>query len=334
MKPKTVILMVVAVSCGLGASYMTSRLLADRQTSDERVTILVAAKNLNLGEIIKAPLESYLEERQVAKEDAPRGAFTDADKEKLKGRQLKHALRVGDFVTPGDLHDENSRKDGIVYDLPAGHVAIGIRVNPESIAGGFASLPHSRVNIIWTVRRGDKDSFSKTLLENVLVLAADMTTTRNENNAAVLASVVTVALKQEDAMKLTLAKNVGTVDLVLRRFDDATRPEGDRVTVNGLLNALAGGDPTVEIPQGASGTPATAVPYVPKEGTPVAVDKNGVRHTITVFNGEAQSTADYELDEKTGRVVNQEGRPGQTPGTQPASKEQHTPRNPASAPGN
>ena len=30
MKPKTIILMVVAVSCGLAASYMTSRLLADR----------------------------------------------------------------------------------------------------------------------------------------------------------------------------------------------------------------------------------------------------------------------------------------------------------------
>ena len=28
MKPKTLILMVVAVTCGLGASYMTSRLLA------------------------------------------------------------------------------------------------------------------------------------------------------------------------------------------------------------------------------------------------------------------------------------------------------------------
>src|SRR5438309_2345178 len=31
MKPKTMILMVVAVVCGLGASYMTSRLLAERE---------------------------------------------------------------------------------------------------------------------------------------------------------------------------------------------------------------------------------------------------------------------------------------------------------------
>ena len=43
MKPKTLILMVVAVTCGLGASYMTSRLLAERQPEDtEKVKILVA----------------------------------------------------------------------------------------------------------------------------------------------------------------------------------------------------------------------------------------------------------------------------------------------------
>ena len=38
MKPKTMILMVVAVVCGLGASYMTSKLLADR-ISDGHVRV-------------------------------------------------------------------------------------------------------------------------------------------------------------------------------------------------------------------------------------------------------------------------------------------------------
>ena len=44
MKPKTLILMVVAVSCGLGASYMTSRLLADREQDVEKVAVLIAKK--------------------------------------------------------------------------------------------------------------------------------------------------------------------------------------------------------------------------------------------------------------------------------------------------
>ena len=54
MKPRTMILLIVAVTCGLGASYMTSRLLAERQTEPEdKVKILVAKKNLDQGLTIK-----------------------------------------------------------------------------------------------------------------------------------------------------------------------------------------------------------------------------------------------------------------------------------------
>ena len=45
MKPKTMILMVVAVCCGLGASYITSKLLAERNNkgdSEPTVPVLVA----------------------------------------------------------------------------------------------------------------------------------------------------------------------------------------------------------------------------------------------------------------------------------------------------
>ena len=51
MKPKTIILMVVAIVCGLAASYMTSRLLADRSKPEveEKITVLVASKSLPLG---------------------------------------------------------------------------------------------------------------------------------------------------------------------------------------------------------------------------------------------------------------------------------------------
>ncbi len=45
MKPKTMMLMVVAIGCGLAASYMTSKLLAERnnaQTEEPKVKVLVA----------------------------------------------------------------------------------------------------------------------------------------------------------------------------------------------------------------------------------------------------------------------------------------------------
>ena len=56
--------------------------------------------------------------------------------------------------------------------------AVGLKVDITSIAGGFASLPLSRVDIVTVLRRGDGDSVSRILLENVLVLAADQETGR------------------------------------------------------------------------------------------------------------------------------------------------------------
>lgn len=52
MKSKTVILMVVAVVCGLAASYMTSRLLADR---NEKIKVLVAKRKFNRWTHVKNP---------------------------------------------------------------------------------------------------------------------------------------------------------------------------------------------------------------------------------------------------------------------------------------
>src|SRR5262245_61399832 len=101
MKPKTLILMVLAVACGLGASFMTSKLLAERQdTQEEKVTILVAKKNLDMGLVIKNPDDCF-QEKKVGKDDAPKNAIVDPEKvkeetQKLKGRQLKLPRKLGD----------------------------------------------------------------------------------------------------------------------------------------------------------------------------------------------------------------------------------------------
>src|SRR2546430_3518288 len=76
MKPKTLILMVVAVTCGLGASYMTSRLLAERQPEEtEKVPILVLKKNLDMGTTIKK-VDDFFEVKQFTKGEEPKNAIT------------------------------------------------------------------------------------------------------------------------------------------------------------------------------------------------------------------------------------------------------------------
>src|ERR1700738_5165754 len=101
MKPKTLILMVVAVTCGLGASYMTSRLLAERQPEEtDKVPILVAKKNLDMGVTVKR-VEDLFEIKNFVKGDEPKNAI--AEPKDLLARVLKRSLRTGDFVTGDDL---------------------------------------------------------------------------------------------------------------------------------------------------------------------------------------------------------------------------------------
>jgi len=106
MKPKTMILMVVAIVCGLGASYMTSRLLAERNTEPQevpKVTVVVAKQGLTVGAPIKI-LDDMFELKEFTKGTEPKDALVTFDN--LKGKYMKRNLRKGDFVTPKDV-DEN-----------------------------------------------------------------------------------------------------------------------------------------------------------------------------------------------------------------------------------
>ena len=319
MKPKTLVLMVVAVTCGLGASYMTSRLLADRQTDDsEKVAVLVAKRGVNNGETIKVPQDVF-EEKLYVKNEEPRDAITKF--EDLKGRVLKKALRQGDFVRADDLLDSKDPQTAFSYNLPQGYRAVGQRVNPESIAGGFASLPHSRVDVINTVRRGDdKTSYSQIILENVLVLAADAKTTRDEGGNAMPANIVVFALSPEDVLKLSLCREVGNISLALRKFGDNAHSPVEKTTMadvktrtngQGASETVEGTENTTAAPGAVAGLPmlplnaADAKPAVDVKNE-VPQQPSGLAHTLVLIEGEKSRPISYLLDPVTRRVVNQD----------------------------
>lgn len=306
MKPKTMILLMLAIGCGLGASYMTSRLLAERETpEEEKVTVLVARKDMPTGTSVMNPTDMFGPKEFTAGQE-PKGAIATYDQ--LKGRVLKQALREGDHIRPEDLM--NDKDAWMSYLLPKGYRAIGLRVNIEDIAGGFASLPLSRVDIISTIRRGnDKDSYSQTLLQNVLVLAADQTIHADTNKGAMPATTVTVALTPEEAQKVTLARQMGTLSLALRSFEDRQKVDVAKTTVEGLLGGSNRSDETMEFPS------LPVVPDVPPEPKkteePMPEAPKFRTHVVTVINGSRQEQIEYKLDENdqviSSRIVQREG---------------------------
>lgn len=292
MKSKTMILMVVAVVCGLAASYMTSRLLAergnDKPVDEEKVTVLVARRNLPQGVWIKDPEKDFVEKEFVKGQEPKKAARSF---EEVKDRLLIKPLNAEQWVSVDDLMTKD--RGGLQAALPKGMRAIAIKVNIDTIVAGFV-LPNSRVDILQTVRH-DKDSFTQTILQNMLVLAVDQLPNRDPDKQTILGNTVTLAVTPEDAQKLRVAQACGDLTLVLRPLEDndlvnikATKPEDVRSGKHQLAQAGdedAGPPLPLKVPDVPKPSPA------PEKQDPEPVVKPPKKHTLTVINGDSITRA-------------------------------------------
>lgn len=291
------ILMGIAIVCGLGASYMTSRLLADRSQGEPEVStvrVLVAKKHLDMGTQVKVP-HDLLEEKEFMKGTEPKNALIALDQ--TKGKYLRRTLRKGDHITGEDITDEY-----VCLPVPPGMRGVGLRVSLENIAGGFASLPGSRVDVISTFRKESDDvSQSRILLENVLVLAADSQSSRDDRGA-MPASVVTVAVTPEDALKVAIGKDLGTMSLVVRGVGDNNKAEQPRMT---FRQWQQGNKPSAT--EQKFEEPKSEVVKVAPE--PVVEKPEVRRWVVTVVDGDRSRKVQYVLNQD-GDVSQDEVRDG------------------------
>jgi len=326
MKPKTMILMVVAVVCGLGASYMTSRLLAEREDNQpaaqaapppvEKVTLLVTKRPLPIGQLLKNA-KTLFAERQFTKEDAPKDAVSDW--KTLEGKTLKRSLRSSDHVFADDV-----REGPATLEVPPGMRALGLPVNLAAIASGFASLPGSRVDIIWNMRGNNPDqTFSMELLQNVLVLAADMQDTTSETRA-LPASVVTVAVSPEDVKRVSLAMENGTFRLVLRQPNDTViNTKSEMVKLSDLWSKRERTERIEEVLPPTGEEKDLDAPRVTEEKWEPIPAPQIRRHVVTRREGERQWKEVYELDEddREDAPVNEPQRPVSQAPQQPEAQQ-------------
>src|SRR5262249_3374632 len=107
MKPKTMILMVVAVGCGLGASYMTSKLLAERNNkNDNEATVPVLVAKARIPGALPIKDEKLFEVKQFPQSVAPKRAL--ASFAEVKDQRLKISMDEGKPITQDDLVNKES----------------------------------------------------------------------------------------------------------------------------------------------------------------------------------------------------------------------------------
>jgi pilus assembly protein CpaB len=306
MKSKTLILMGVAIVCGLLASYMTSRLLAERegdsqQAEVEKVKILVAKQSIPYGTSFAEP-EKYFVEKAFTRGEEPTKAIRSFDE--IRGKWLSRSMIAESHVTKEDLTDKGGI--GLQADLAPGMRAIAIRVNAETLAGGFV-LPRSRVDVVLTIANEE----SQIILQDMLVLAVDTTANREEGRSTMIGGTVTLQATPDEAEQLAHAQANGQLRLILRGLGDkesvkttaktkgsiwrrsgtsVDRKDDDETTL--AAGSAMGGSRNPKFPTG-NGTPESAT-VVKVDDTTTLVQE--------LYNGTDLSRVEFKLD-KDGTVI-------------------------------
>ncbi|MFL5338797.1 MAG: SAF domain-containing protein, partial [Gemmataceae bacterium] len=95
MKNRNIVLLALAIGCGLVAAFLTAKLGASNKSA-EMVPVLVAAKNLDQGTKLDDP-EKFFVRKPFPKESVP-PEFID-DPSQMKGKVLQRTIRAGTHVT-------------------------------------------------------------------------------------------------------------------------------------------------------------------------------------------------------------------------------------------
>jgi pilus assembly protein CpaB len=311
MKPKTIALMVVAGGCGLVASIMTSKLLAERNVQAPtvaKVKVLRAKAQVPAFKVIKEP-EKYFDVIEVDE-----GTYKKAlgDLNDVKGQRFKNVLNEEAVVLKDDLLGTDFQSLQLL--MEKGQRAIALRVSAESSAAGFV-LPGSRVDIVSTVQRGSEPT-SQIIMQDVLVLAVDGNFIKSSENTHMLGTTVTLAVTPEDGQRLALASSMGELRLTLRPLDDhervtvrAAKPndlnrQGDSGTTStGDDEKVATAPTTPRFPLNPVAAPTTTPTQT--EPTPVVKveppqEDPKKTHVMTLITGEYTTKSVFVWDDKEG----------------------------------
>lgn len=275
MKQKNLVLMVVAVGCGLVAAFLTTQINAKPKV--EKVPVLVASKDLAVGTILTEAEYDKLVVTEEKLKDAlpPQFALT---KEELVGKRLSRSVDKGSVFVPAAL-----TKGGILV-LPEGKDMISLPMSATSGAGGFVG-PGSKVDILAGLRLGDElKTFP--LLVDMHVIAVNQHVSY-EKGAGVFPDMTTVSLAvtQEEALLLTLAKQRGcTLELLLRHSGKPLDKDYDLKKIRKLLEDPQHKAKTVVTAAGGDSDVGPLNPATTLAPTPAAEKKEFVRVWVAKEN--------------------------------------------------
>ena len=236
MRPKSLILLALALGCGLVASIGISQVLESRRQQKaggpEQTDILVA-----IGDIER---NAELNAKNVAlkpwpKSQVPTGAITKI--EDVIGRRPDTRIIKDEPILEGKLGTGEGGKRAST-EIPPGYRVVPVRMENSQNTGLI--LPGDRVDVQVFVNKGTNvsEAMTKTFLKDVSVFAVNSEIRHDPaTDAKIDAKTVSLLLTPPQTDKLTLAESVGTVRLVLRgsQSEKPLTEDDSKATISEIL---------------------------------------------------------------------------------------------------
>lgn len=237
MRPKSLILLALALGCGLVASIGISQVLDsnNRPTAVETAPIYVAMQNINVGDPLT---ETMVALEEWPKDKVPVGAVTTW--EALEDRRPRTNIYQGEPILDGKLLAKGQTNDPI-QGVPEGMRLKTISVDARKSAAGLLS-PGDRVDLQLYINRneayGITSPMTRIFLQNIRVYAVDATIEKSADgeDARSVAKTISLIVTHKQANAINLAENLGEISLIPRNPDDEKIVEDSEISAEDLLN--------------------------------------------------------------------------------------------------
>lgn len=281
---RAIIMLLLSVLAGIAAVLLAARWMG-QQAAGSQTRVLVATRDLELGQAITPVM---LQDIAWPTGTLPNGSFSDP--KKLEGRVVRSSIFKGEPILLPKLAPEGT-KAGLDSVIKDGRRAITVKVNEVVGVAGFLA-PGSFVDLLVNIKEDRENSISKVVLERIMVLAVAQESNRADETKPKVVNAVTLEVTPEQAEKIDLARNIGTLSLMLRNQVDMKESATVGVRRNDLL--LAKDD------KASASTQVAAAPAPVKKAAPVrraaprsvaSSDQAGGR--VEVIRGVQKSISDF-----------------------------------------
>jgi len=222
MKFKSLMLLAVAVGCGLVAMLGVQQALSNKAkpaAQPDMTSVYVAAQEIPPGVFLD---ETMLKTEKWPKSAVPAGAITDPSQ--FAERALIIKAVPGDLILQAKLGEKG--KSGASVSIPKGMRVVTVPVNLTQAHSGLMQ-PGDRVDVLVTYKTRDDQrgtiQKTKTVLEYIQVFATDKLRNAEgaaDNSGKTSVKNISLLVTPEQGNLLMLAVSKGTLQLALRHQDD------------------------------------------------------------------------------------------------------------------